>query len=85
MGVGVTNGDKALIGVDLWRTGFRLCHSELWTFLDVFDHHFCKFGLILDWFRISLFCSELALISKPATGQQECRAGKRLSSDHGLI
>ena len=81
MGVGVTSGDKAFIGGELLRTGFRLCHSDVWTFLDFFDHHFCKYALILDWFRIFLLFKCLLRFSKAAGGQQECRSEKRHSSD----
>ncbi len=81
MGVGVTSGDKAFIGGELLRTGFRLCHSDVWTFLDFFDHRFCKYALILDWFRIFLLFKCLLRFSKAAGGQQECRSEKRHSSD----
>ncbi len=81
MGVGVTSGDKAFIGGELLRTGFRLCHSDVWTFLDFFDHRFCKYALILDWFRIFLLFKCLLRFSKAAGGQQECRSEKRHSSE----
>ena len=36
-----------------------MCHSGLWTFLDVLYHDYCKFALFMDWFRMIRFLGEL--------------------------
>ncbi len=35
LGITCHSGRKCLLDRDMNRTGFRLCHSGLWTFLDV--------------------------------------------------
>jgi hypothetical protein len=52
MGFGVTSGDKALIGGEIDKICFRLCHTELWTFLDLFGS------------RLLQICADFGLVSE---------------------